>query len=162
MMTDAVSLKTIYAFLRLGLVTGLLPKAAVVRWADREIMRTAYPSEEVIELALSEKLTYSQVIHMLNIFQGFPDLDLPVKLLLGRAGQLLEANPSQTERIIMGLRLVNAEEHVPVEVRGQITSLGELYERYRQGLVRQEELTETLAVFLQDYRGYAVELAADS
>src|SRR4030065_1160731 len=117
-MPSTISEKTVYAFFRLGLVTGLVPKTAVTRWADRQILGGKVPSEEMIELSLSERLPYSQIIYMLNLYQGSPDADLPVRLLLARAGQLLERNAIPAERLIQELNLLNAEEYLAREWRG--------------------------------------------
>jgi len=153
-MPSIISEKTVYAFFRLGLVTGLVPKSAVTRWADRQILGGEVPSEEMIELSLSARLPYSQIIYMLNLYQGSPDADLPVRLLLAHTGQLLERNAIPAERLIQELSLLNAEEYLAREWRAKIHELEVCLERYRLGVSPLAELIQCLEIFLGAYRIY--------
>lgn len=150
----ALSDQTVYTFFRLGLVTGLVPKPAVFAWVDRQILERALPTEALMELSLSERLPYSQVAHLLNIYQEGADIDRPAKMLLAQAGRLLRQDAAQVARLIQGLCLLNAEYFLPGELRVGIASLEECLENYRAGKVTQAALVKCLAGYLRRFAGY--------
>lgn len=153
-MTTPLSKRQVFNFFRMGLVTGLVDKPSLIAWADREIMAEAVPDHCVIELALSGRRSYSQIIWLLRGFQGEPDHDLPLKLVLARAGLVVTRDPSRSGEIIMGLRLLNEEEYLPNDVREQIAALRESLDLHRQGQCSLAKLQSHLAAFLDPYLDY--------
>jgi hypothetical protein len=151
----ALSDQTVYTFFRLGLVSGLVPKPAVFAWVDRQILERAIPSEALIELSLSERLPYSQVAHLLNVYQEGAAIDLPARLLLAQAGRLLAQDAGRVVSIVQGLCLLNAEYFLSKELRAGITSLEACLANYRQGKATQAALVKCLAGYLRRFVGYA-------
>jgi hypothetical protein len=136
------------------LVSGLVEKQALIDWADRAILEETVPAEDLIELSLSARLPYSQVIWLLNSYQGQASYDLPLNLLFSQAGKLLEQDNSQAERIILGLRLLIEEEYLHKELKVSLSTLEGILSAYRQGELVQERLCELLAEFLAPYQKY--------
>jgi hypothetical protein len=153
--------KQVLGYYRMGLVTGIVDKGSVVTWADQEIMQSPVPEDDIIELSLSSRLPYSQMIRLLSSFQGEPDYDLPLKLLFARAGILFEEDPGRAVAILMGLRLLNEEEYLPKELRSQITGLQKSLDLYKQAELPFEELAGCLSGFLDrsiDYRSLVLQI----
>jgi GNAT superfamily N-acetyltransferase len=146
--------KDVFGFFRMGLVTGIVDKQAVVTWADSEILQTSSPSHEIIELSLSGNHSYSQLVDLLSQFQGKANYDLPLKLLCAQAGMRLEQEPSQASTLIMGLRLLTAEYFLPGEIRSQLKDLDNWLGLHRQGTISLEELSEHLSRFLEPSKRY--------
>ncbi len=151
-MSTPLSKRQIFNYFRMGLVTGLVDKPTLIAWADRRIMEEEVPDDRVIELALASRRSYSELIWLLRGFQGEPDHDLPLRLVLARAGVVLEAGAASAEHVIMGLRLLNEEEYLPVAVRHQIAGLRQNLEMCRGGELSRQELHALLAGFLDPYR----------
>jgi len=150
--------KDVFGYFRMGLVTGIVDKRSVVEWADNEIVRNPIPGHEVIELSLSSNRPYSQIIWLLSSFEGEPDYDLPLKLLLARAGVLLDQDPSRASAIIMGLRLLIEEEHLSKDVKSQLADLKSYLDMYKQTNISFEDLTTRLSSFLDRYADYRPQL----
>lgn len=150
--------KTAFDYFRLGLVTGLIDRQALVQWADREIMRDPTPEPEIIELSLAGDRPYSEIIWLLSSFtsqwQSKLNDGLPAKLLLARAGGLLEQDPGRVVDIMMGLRLLVEEDFLPKELKSRLGSLKQSLDLYRQAAISLEDLVQTLSNFLQEYSGY--------
>jgi hypothetical protein len=149
-----ISERVAFLYFRLGLVTGIIEQQTVIAWADQVILHSNFPSAEIMELSLSSKLPYSQLIHLLSSFHIGIKQDLPMKLLFAQAGILLEHDPKRTVEIIQGVRLVNAEETLPGEIRRQIKNLEVVLSDYRQGQRSLEEMHEILAAFLKPFKSY--------
>lgn len=117
-MSPHLSQAQVLCYLRLGLVTGLIDKADLIAWADAQIMTATRPENEwIIELALSERRSYSAILWLLREFQGEPSYDLALEALLARAGQLLAAEPARATEMAQGLRLLDEEEYLPAPSR---------------------------------------------
>jgi hypothetical protein len=153
-MEATVRLKDAFGYFRMGLVTGLVDRPALVAWADREILRSPSPGHEIMELAVCGNRPYSQIIRLLTGFERGADYRLSLKLIFARAGSLLEAEPGRTADIIMGLRLLNEEEYFPGEIKARLLSLRADLELHRQAALSAEELTAHLAGFLAPYSDY--------
>ena len=134
----------IFGYFRLGLATGLVERGAVIEWADREVMRRPLPSYEIIELSLSGRLPYSQLIRLLTSFHPSLDYDLPVRLALGRAALLLDDH-HPPEELVASIDLLAAEARLPEEVRALLREL--------DGWAS-DELYTRLTGLLEPYRGY--------
>jgi hypothetical protein len=142
-----------YCYYRLGLVTGLVEIPELIAWADEQILISSVPPSELIDLSLSARLPHSQILRLLNQFQGAPQYDLPLALLFQRAAALLAAEPGRAVPILQGLRLLDAEEYLPPHLRPQIRRLDECLQGYRQGRLAAPELHQTLQEFLDPYHG---------
>jgi hypothetical protein len=153
-MTASFRTKDAFGYFRMGLVTGIVDKHALVEWADHEIACNPRPEHEVIELALTGSQPYSQIIRLLTGFEGKADYSLSLQLVLARAGMLLEQDSGRTIEIIMGLRLLNEEEYFPRDVKLRIAELKDRLSLYRQAMLTLEELTLQLASFLDQYKDY--------
>jgi hypothetical protein len=151
---ESLSDQAVYTFFRLGLVTGLVPKPAVFAWVDRQILSRARLTEALIELSLSEKLSYSQVAHLLNVYQEGADIELPARMLLAQAGRLLRQDASQAARLIQSLGLLNAEYYLSRELRAGIASLEGCLQEFRQGKLAQAALAKCLTDYLRRYTRY--------
>lgn len=150
----ALSDQAVFTFFRLGLVSGLVPKPAVFAWVDRQILERALPTEALMELSLSERLSYSQVAHLLNVYQEGASIDLPAKMLLAQAGRLLKQDPNQVVRLIQGLSLLNAEYYLSTDLRTGLTNLETCLQEYRDGTVTQPQLVKCLAAYLRRFNLY--------
>lgn len=146
--------KQMLGYFRMGLVTGVVEIRSVVEWADHEIMQSPIPEDDIIELSLSGRLPYSQIIRILSSFQGEPDYDLPLKLLFARAGILYEEDPGRAAQLLMGLRLLNEEEYLPKEIRSQINELQKALDLYQQKILPHQEFAGCLSGFLDRYIDY--------
>ena len=153
-MTEILTDQIVYTFFRLGLVSGLLPREAVFAWVDCQILQRELPTEALIELSLAERLSYSQVAHLLNVYQEGADLNLPAKMLLAQAGRLLKQDAGQVVRLIQGLSLLNAEYYLSTDLRTGITNLDTCLQEYRSGSVTQAQLVKCLAVYLRRFNLY--------
>jgi hypothetical protein len=153
-MTASFQTRDAFGYFRMGLVTGIVDKDALVDWADREIARTPEPEHEVIELALTGRWPYSQIIRLLTGFEGKADYSLSLRLLLAQAGMILEREPDRVTDIVMGLRLLNEEEYFPRNVKVRIAGLKKQLDLFRQGSITIDELTSQLSSLLDEYRDY--------
>ena len=153
-MTENLSDQTVYTFFRLGLVSGLLSRQVVFSWVDCQILQRALPTEALIELSLAERLSYSQVAHLLNVYQEGADINLPAKMLLAQAGRLLKQDTSQVVRLIQGLCLLNAEYYLSADLRTGIANLETCLQEYRDGAVAQPRLVKCLAAYLRRFNLY--------
>ncbi len=151
-MASTPTKKEVYRYFRMGLVTGLLDQQAVAAWADQEILQSEIPDIEAIELSGSGRLSYSQLIGYLFDIQGEPNYDLPLKMIFARAGMALEEDPGRARAILLGLRLLKAEEFLSKDVKAQLTELEKDLELFERKKLPAEELTERLARFLRPYR----------
>jgi hypothetical protein len=150
-----IEYRHIYCYFRMGLVTGILERKSVIAWADRMILEAPVLTEEIMDLSLSSKLPYSQMIRNLNFYQGAaPDFDLSLKLLLAHAGILLGNDSGRTVELLRGLRLLLAEEHLPLEVRRNLAELDGALGLFSQNQVAGEVLTARLSSFLEQYKEY--------
>jgi hypothetical protein len=147
--------KDLFVFFRLGLVTGLIDRQSVVAWADREILAGAVPDFEIAELSLAGGLSYSRMVGLLGGFVDAPVYGLPLKLLLALAGLKLREDPGGAERIILGLRLLNAEAHLPGEYRTRLGELEADLASYWKAGLSPEELSARLSRFLAPFADYA-------
>ena len=153
-MAEILSDQTVYTFFRLGLVSGLVPRSAVFTWVDCQILQRVLPSEALIELSLSARLSYSQVAHLLNVYQEGADINLPAKMLLAQARRLLKQDASQVVRLIQGLSLLNAEYYLSADLRTGLTNLETCLKEYRYGSVTQAQLIKCLADYLRRFNLY--------
>ncbi len=153
-MDRKLSLREAFAYFRMGLVTGIVQKEALVDWADRQILETTIPGDEIIELSLTQRQPYSQVIWLLNAYQGGVDIDLPLKALLARAGLRFAEEPAGAVNIVMGLRLLNAEVYLPEAIRHALFELEDCLESFREGSLPYHALAEALKSFLDGYVEY--------
>jgi hypothetical protein len=115
--------KEIFEFFRLALVTCLMEKEELIKWADDELLFRNDVNNDIIDLSLSGKLPYSQLIGLLNTFQGIPDHQLPIKLLFAYAISKCSADKEQIQSLISGLQMVKAEAHVEKKTVKEITEL---------------------------------------
>jgi hypothetical protein len=148
-----------YGYFRLGLATGLVERSAPIAWADRQIMSDRPPTAEILELSLSTRQPYSQLIRLLTIFHPSLDYDIPICLLLARAGLLLESGRQTAVELILGLRLLLAEAHIPALLRGSLVELDQSLQDYRAGQLSQTALADQLAGVLSPYEVYREWLA---
>jgi hypothetical protein len=146
--------KGAFGYFRMGLVTGMVAKRELIAWADQQIVRTAEPDHEIIELALCGSRPHSEIIWLLSSFEGELGYGLSLPLLLARAGISFERDPRRTRDIVMGLRLLNEEEKLPKGVRTQLVLLQDQLERVDQSEASLDELAERLSRFLQGYASY--------
>lgn len=146
--------KDAYSYFRMGLVTGIVDKQSLVEWADNEIIRNPKPERAIFELSLSGTRPHSQTIWLLHEFERGADYSLSLKLLLARAGILLEQDPEQASAIIMGLRLLNEEEYFPKDVRSKIAGLRDHLDMYEQARITFDDLTERLSEFLSKFADF--------
>ena len=135
-------------------MTGLVERQEVIAWADGELLTAERPDNQVIELSLSGRLPHSQLIRLLTSFSGALQDDLPVQLLLAHADQLLEQDPPRADELILGVRLLNAEEFISPHIRGIINQLRDAQARCRQGTLSQAALAAQLAQTLREFRPY--------
>lgn len=142
----------------MGLAAGLVDREALVAWADKEIVVSADPAHEIIELALCGQRPYSEIIWLLNQFQGDPDYDLGLKLLFARAGVLFEQHPERVHEIAHALHLLNEEGFLPREVREQLNALDGDLEQYRQARISRAELGLKVSGFLSLYAAFRPQL----
>ncbi len=143
----------------MGLAAGLVDREALVAWADREIVASADPAHEIIELALCGQRPYSEIIWLLNQFQGDPDYDLGLKLLFARAGVLFEQHPERVQEIAYALHLLNEEGFLPREVREKLNALDGDLDQYRQARISRAELGIKVSGFLSLYAAFRPQLA---
>lgn len=146
--------KTIFEFLRLGLVTCLMEKQEVIQWADEEILSSKKSNNDVIELSLSGQLPYSQLIGLLNTFQGIPNRQSLTQLLLSYARNKYLLNPDQSQVIISGLQVLKAENYCDKVLGKQLTMLENHLIRYENSELTSEELQIELENFLNQYSAY--------
>lgn len=133
-----------YSFLRLGLVTGLLELSEVTAWADAQLLENPEPEYDLVELSMAQNWPHSQVIYLLYHLQGWPEMDRPVAMLLARAGERLQADPSAAYDIAMGVRLLAAEARLPQALRGKLSELETALTRYRAGEIPLDALRQRL------------------
>jgi len=143
-----------YGYFRLGLATGLVDRSAPIAWADRQIMSDRPPTSEILELSLSGHLPYSQLIRLLTICHPSLDYDLPLFMLLARAGMLLESGERSAAELAYSLSLLLAEASLPELVKGTISELDESLGEERAGRITPQELAGRLAQVLAPYEVY--------
>lgn len=147
-----------YEYFRLALATGLLDIPSVIAWADEELMRCDAPPAELIELSLSGRMPYSQIIRQLNVFKDGWEGELPVYLLLARAGRLLADAPASAPCVLTGLWLLNAEARLPRAVHAALPALNGAYEQHRRSHLGIEAVRAFLEDFLAPYHAYRAAL----
>jgi hypothetical protein len=139
----------------MGLVSGLIDKETLIAWADKEIMCQTVPLPEIMELSLSVNRPVSEILWLLNSFEGDADYDVPLKLLFARAGVLLAQDAQRAPEIVRGLRLLTEEQYFDKTLSVRLNDLDRWRERSDQGDVSGDELLERLSRFLADYVVYA-------
>ena len=159
-MNQPAGYKEMFGYFRMGLVTGLVDKAELIAWADREIMRCSIPEPEIIELSLSGKRPYSEIIWLLNQFEHGSHYQTSVNLLLARAGSLVEEADGQITDIIMGLRLLIEEEWLAKDIKAQLHRLRHSLEEYQSQAISAGRLAEQLTQFLAPYHPYRAQLTS--
>ncbi|MBX7236548.1 MAG: hypothetical protein K1X65_19350 [Caldilineales bacterium] len=153
-MPPRLSPAQVFCYLRMGLVTGLIDKAALIAWADAEIMAAALPDDRIIDLALSQNRSYSAILWRLRDYQGPPIYELALEALLARAGRCLAADPGRATDIALGLRLLDEEEYLPPLIRRPIQDLKAAIDDWRRGHLSPAGLHAHLAAFLAPFRAY--------
>lgn len=153
-MLPTLSQAQVLCYLRIGLITGLIDKPDLIAWADAEIRTAARPDEWIIELALSERRSYSAIIWLLREFQGSPTYDLALEALLARAGLLLAAEPERATEITQGLRLLDEEEYLPASIREPIREMKVALDAFLRGELSPAGLRAHLTGFLAPFRCY--------
>ena len=148
-MLNDLTLPQAFCYFRMGLATGLVEIPELIAWADQQILSQPDPPDELFELSLAGRKPHSQLIYMLNAFQGAPDYGRPLDWLLARARQRLDEKPAAAAEIIMSLRLLTAETHLPPAVRYALFRLDERLELADQELCSQAELAQALRQFLE-------------
>jgi len=143
-----------YGYFRLGLATGLVDRSAPIAWADRQILSDRPPTSEILELSLSSRLPYSQLIRLLTICHPSLDYDLPLFMLLARAGLLLESGERSAAELAYNLSLLLAEAILPELVKGTISELEAALQDERLGVITPQELAGRLAQALAPYDVY--------
>lgn len=144
----------VFGYFRLGLVTGILEKKDVIAWADREILHNPDLEPETIELSLSSHLNHSQLLSLLNLFQGTSISTMPIKLILARAGIILEIHPEKLNKLLLGVRLLIAEEYLPIDIREKLVDLEKSLVNQRQGKITSNTLQQKLVDLLEPYHKY--------
>jgi hypothetical protein len=151
---DSMRNKDKFEFFRIGMVTGLIQKEEVVRWADAELLSGGKPDPEVIEVSLAGRLPYSQIIGLMNTFRGNPDHRLPVNMALAYALSKSRGNPGNAGEIIQGIRLIRAEYGIEGRVSEGLAALENDLERNRTGALSAGELHDRLLEFLAGFATY--------
>jgi hypothetical protein len=147
-----------FEFFRMGMVSGLIEKEEVIKWADHELITSDKPDHEVIDLSLSGHLPYSQIIGLLNTFQGNPDHKLPVYMVLAHALSKSQNNLVNTVNIILGIRLLKAEANIDQEIIEGLTIIEKALKDHTKGNLPIEELHQILLLFLTNYSNYQKEI----
>ncbi len=143
-----------YGYFRLGLATGLVERSAPIAWADRQIMSDRPPTSEILELSLSGHLPYSQLIRLLTLCHPSLDYDLPLFMLLARAGLLLESEQRSPAELAYSLSLLLAESILPALLKGTLSDLEAAWQDQRLGVITSQELADRLAQALAPYEVY--------
>jgi hypothetical protein len=138
-----------YCFFRLGLVTGLVEPAEVIAWADGQLLANPEADYDLVELSMAANWPHSKLIWLLNRLQGWPEMAVPLALLVERAGQHLAADPGGAYPIGMGLRLLSAEERLPSALRKKLAGFENDLDAYRNGQISLEELAAALQSILE-------------
>jgi hypothetical protein len=154
MSTMKINYKEIFEFFRLALVTCIMEKEELIKWADDELLFRDDVNNDIIELSLSGKLPYSQLIGLLNTFQGIPDHQLPIKLLFAYVISKCSADKEQIQSLISGLQMVKAEAHVEKKTVKEINELENDLAFYQKSELTLDELHEKLESFLNQYIEY--------
>lgn len=158
-MDQQMGYKEAFGYFRLGLVTGFVSKEELIDWADREIMDKPVAGPEIIELSLSRKRPYSEIIWLLSQFEHGSDYQASVNLFLARAGLLAEQANDQISPIIMGLRLLIEEEWLAKTTKASLQTLKQELEQYKSQAITHDNLAKQLNQFLAPYRVYRPHLA---
>ncbi len=143
-----------YGYFRLGLATGLVERSAPIAWADRQIMSDRPPTSEILELSLSAHLPYSQLIRLLTLCHPSLDYDLPLFMLLARAGLLLESEQRSAAELAYSLSLLLAESILPALLKGTLSDLEAAWQDEDAGVITSQELADRLAQALAPYEVY--------
>ncbi|HEX9013039.1 MAG TPA: hypothetical protein VF813_05965 [Anaerolineaceae bacterium] len=146
--------KDLFAYLRMGLVTGLVSKDEAVAWADQALLESPVPDYDFVQLSLASRLSLAQMVELVSRMQGEARYGLPLGMLFARAGRLLTKGPHQSVEIIQGIRLLRAEVYLPPTIRQSLLGLEIDLDTYRQNRMELDELSSRLAEFLEPYAGY--------
>jgi len=142
----------------MGMVTGLIKKEEVINWADHELLASDKPDHEVIDLSLAGHMPYSQIIGLLNTFQGNPDHKLPVYMVLAHALYRSNNHLLDDVKIIMGIRLIKAEANMDKEIIEGLTIIEEGLKDHTNNRLPIEGLHQILISFLNQYSKYQKEI----
>jgi hypothetical protein len=153
-MTQDFRTKDGLGYFRMGLVTGIVDKGALVEWADHVILHSPAFEYEMIELSLSGSRSYSEIVWILGDLEGQAEYGLSLKLLLAHAGLLLEEDPARAGDIIVGLRLLVEEMYFPKDVKSALVDLRNHLEMHHRSMISFEDLLRRLSAFLDPYRAY--------
>jgi hypothetical protein len=140
--------RDIFAFFRMGLVTGLIHRETVVQWADRALLESSDFS--LTELSLAGDFSYSRMVALLSDLQGPPRYDAPLDWLFAYAGKRLAAAPERATYILQGLLLLKAEMYLPEDVRSRLAALEHLLRESTDG-GKKPDLRAALSDFLGGY-----------
>ncbi|OCQ97141.1 hypothetical protein BCD64_16300 [Nostoc sp. MBR 210] len=82
------SLKHYADYVRMAFELNLCSLAEIIDWADKLIEEYDHPENWMIELSTSAYKHPLDVIHLLYLIPGEPDLDISLKLLIAKLGQI--------------------------------------------------------------------------
>jgi hypothetical protein len=151
MLNDDMKYKNIFEFFRMGMVTGLMTKEQVIQWADMEILHNGSIDPDLLELSLSGRLPYSQLLGVMNTFEGIPDYTTTINWVLTYASIQKIEDYDDIKRIVQGIRLLKAEAHIEKEVSNKITKLEEDSLKYELSNITKQIMMKRLNTFIDDY-----------
>jgi len=124
-MQTGISRQAVYAFFRMGLVTGLVQPDEVIAWADARLLEAeGAPDYDLVELSMAARHTLSQLAGLLNQLQGeHVKYPAALELLFDRARQRLEEHPESAAVLVYDLKLLLSEYHLPQATRAALNRL---------------------------------------
>lgn len=155
-MNQAPGYKELFGYFRMGLVTGLVSKEALIAWADQEIINQTITPVEIIELSLCGKRPYSEIIWLLSQFEHGSNYQTSINLILAQAALRLEQASQSAKIIILGLRLLIEEEWLTKDLKQQLQTLKN--KQKQQPANTDSTLAADLHAFLAPFRQYQADL----
>jgi hypothetical protein len=152
--------KDIFEFFCILLAIGLITKEEVINWADNEILIKNSIDNDLIELSLSGSKSLSQLLVVMNLFNGKADYKKVICFVLAYASKITIENEEEAKRLIYEISLLKAEWHLSKELIDSINQLAWDLEKLEKKMINLEELNRRIILFFERYSYHYKEVQA--
>jgi hypothetical protein len=140
------------------LAIGLIQKEEIINWADEEILAKINIDTDLIELSLSGSKTISQLLVVMNLFEGKANYEKVIKCVLAYSSMKDHENEIDIKRLIQEISLLKAEAHIGREITHSINKLEWDLEKLEKRMISREEMQCQMKDFFSNYTIYEKEI----
>lgn len=139
-------------FFRRALSVGICTPSDIVCWADAVVAAEAAPHIWMIDLCLSGTLPVSSIQSLLSAVPGESTPEMPGRMLLGRAFQLIKTGRASAEKLLRRLYLASRLETFSPDIDAELSSLEDALSFAEDGVFGiLPEVAQRFLEFLADF-----------